>query len=120
MKDKKRRIGFVYAWKGLAAVFKTERNFRIHLTAGMAVILAGVYFQVSAVEWSLLLLVIGFVITAELFNTAIEKMIDYVKPDIHPDAGMIKDIAAGSVLASALIAAVIGLIIFLPKIYAFF
>ncbi len=120
MKDKKRRIGFIYAWNGLAAVFKTERNFRIHLIAAVLVIMAGVYFGVSPAKWGLLVLVIGLVLTAELFNTAVEKMIDYVKPDIHPAAGLIKDIAAGSVLLAALTAVAVGLIIFLPEIYAMF
>lgn len=120
MKGKKHRIGFIYAWNGLLAAAKTEKNLQIHLIAAVLVILAGFYFQVSAVEWMLLIAVTGFVLAAELANTAVEKMIDYFKPEIHPAAMFIKDIAASSVLIAAVTAAAIGLIIFVPKFYNFF
>lgn len=120
MRGKKHQIGFVYAWNGLVAAAKTEKNLQIHLIVAVLVVLAGFYFRVSVVEWTLLIIVIGFVLMAELTNTAIEKMIDYLKPEIHPVAMFIKDIAAGSVLIAAVTAVAIGIIVFIPKFIIFF
>ena len=119
LKDKKKAIGFSYAWNGMKHVLGTEKNFRIHLLAATLVIFFAFLFQLSQVEWGLIFLVIGFVLVSEMTNTAIEKLIDYLKPEIHPSAKIIKDIAAAAVLTSAIIAVIIGLIIFLPKIYNF-
>lgn len=120
LKDKKRTIGFSYAWNGIKHVIRTERNFRIHLSAAFLVILAGIIFQLSQIEWAVILLVIGIVIILEMTNSAIEKLIDYLKPEIHPKAKIIKDISAGAVLISAITAATVGLIIFIPKIILLF
>ncbi|WP_165767880.1 diacylglycerol kinase family protein [Virgibacillus indicus] len=116
MKDKKRTIGFSYAWNGIKHVIRTERNFRFHLMAAILVIIAGIVFHISHVEWSLVMIVIGLVLILEMINTAIEKLIDYLKPEINPAAKIIKDISAAAVLISAITAAAIGLIIFIPKI----
>ncbi|WP_188453625.1 diacylglycerol kinase family protein [Virgibacillus oceani] len=115
-KSKKRSIGFIYAWNGLANMIKSERNFQIHIFSAVIVIVIGFIVRLSTLEWSIVLLVIGFVLVTEMVNTAIEKIIDYLKPDIHPDAKMIKDVAAGAVLVSAIIAAIVGFLIFLPKL----
>lgn len=79
------------------------------------VILAGLVFRLAIIKWLMIIFAIGLVLITEMLNTAIEKMLDYLKPDIHPSAKMIKDIAAGAVLVSAIIAAVIGLIVFIPE-----
>ncbi|WP_240510198.1 diacylglycerol kinase family protein [Virgibacillus profundi] len=120
MKGKKRSIGFSFAWNGIKTAVKTERNFKSHILAAIFVCISGLFFQLSKIEWVVILLVIGLVLVTELINTAIEKMIDYLKPDIHPSAKAIKDIAAGAVLIAAITAVLIGLIIFIPKIYTLF
>ncbi len=116
LKDKRRRIGFSYAWNGIKEIYKTEYNFRIHLIAAVLAIVAGFTFHLSNMEWAIIVLVIGLVLMAELINSVIEKMIDYLKPEIHPSAKIIKDVAAGVVLITAIIALIVGLLIFLPKL----
>lgn len=113
----KGKIGFKHAINGLISVFKSEWNFRFHLFAGLVVIVLSFLLKLTLMEWALVILVIGMVLISELVNTVIEKLIDYLKPDIHPTAKYIKDAAAGAVLVSAICAAVLGSIIFLPKLY---
>jgi diacylglycerol kinase (ATP) len=84
------------------------------LIAAMAVIIAGIVLGITRTEWIMVVMCIGTVIAAELFNTAIEKLVDLVSPERHPVAGRVKDIAAGAVLICAVAAAIIGLIIFIP------
>jgi len=116
LKDKKRGIGFSFAWNGIMDAVRSERNFRIHLAFGLLAIFTGFLLRISRVEWALIVLVIGMVLVTELFNTAIEKVIDYLKPDIHPSAKFVKDVAAGTVLISAFAAVVIGCLIFIPRL----
>ena len=84
------------------------------MIAAMAVIIAGIVLGITRTEWIMVGMCIGTVIAAELFNTAIEKLVDLVSPERHPVAGRVKDIAAGAVLICAVAAAIIGLIIFIP------
>ncbi|MGP4107236.1 diacylglycerol kinase family protein [Virgibacillus sp. L01] len=116
----KRAIGFLHAWNGIKEVTKTERNFRIHLIATITVIIAGTIIHLTLIEWAILMLAIGLVLVAEATNAAVEKLIDYVKPEANPLAKTIKDVAASAVLLAALISLVVGLLIFLPKIYGLF
>lgn len=116
LKDKRRFIGFTFAWNGIKEVVKTEQNFQFHLIATALVISIGFGFKLTGVEWTIIVLIIGLVLVAEMINTVVERMIDYIKPDVHPQAGMIKDMAAGAVLVAAFIAVIIGCIIYLPKI----
>ncbi|WP_404453048.1 diacylglycerol kinase family protein [Virgibacillus necropolis] len=120
LEDKKKSIGFSFAWNGLIEMIKNERNFRIHVLATVIVVLMGVLITLSYLEWMIIILVIGIVLVAETTNTAVEKLIDYLKPDIHPSAKVIKDIAASAVLIAAIMAFVIGCIIFVPKLYSLF
>lgn len=120
MKDKKGRIGFRHALSGIKAVAVSEWNFRFHLATAILVIGAGFYFQLLPLEWTAVVIVIGFVLVTEVFNTVAEKMLDYLKPEFHPIAGFIKDAAAGGVLLSAITAVIVGLIIFLPKLIGLF
>lgn len=118
--NKKRGIGFRYAWRGIITVTKTERNMKFHLTATVIVLIFSWLLQLSPVEWTVIFLIIALVLTLEMVNTSIEKAMDHLAPDIHPAVGAVKDIAAGAVLVAALFSVIIGLIIFLPKIMAFF
>ncbi|ASN05197.1 diacylglycerol kinase family protein [Virgibacillus necropolis] len=114
---KRRSIGFSFAWNGLMEMIKSERNFRIHLIVTIIVITLGALVGLSHLEWMITTLVIGTVLVAETTNTAVEKLIDYLKPDIHPSAKVIKDIAAGAVLIAAITAFIIGCLLFIPKVY---
>lgn len=105
---------FTYALKGISIYISSKGNVRIHLLATASVIGMGVWLHVSMKQWILLLLAIGMVHTAELFNTAIEEMVNFVSPQQHPSAGKIKDLAAGAVLITAITAAIIGILIFIP------
>ncbi|WP_286164722.1 MULTISPECIES: diacylglycerol kinase family protein [Clostridia] len=116
MKDKKSVIGFSYAWEGIRFVIKSERNFRIHLFAAILVLIAGLILQISLIEWIIIVILIGMVLITEMLNTVVEQMIDYMKPEVHPAAKQIKDIAAGAVLIASMIAAIIGCLVFIPKI----
>lgn len=107
---------FYHAFAGIFATVRDERNIKIHLTVMILVIIFGVLTKISYTEWLICLLLFALVISLELVNTAIEAVVDLASPDIHPLAKKAKDCAAGAVLVSAIFAAVIGLIIFIPKL----
>ena len=108
---------FVYAFEGVMYFIKHEAQALIHLIAIVAVIGAGYWFNISLTEWIAVVFAIGIVISAEMLNTAIEKLTDMVSPQINEQAKIVKDLAAGAVLIASLTAFIIGLIIFLPKIW---
>lgn len=81
------------------------------------VILSGFFFSLTKMEWVSILFATGFVMTMEILNSAIETIIDYMRPEIHPQAKVIKDLAAGAVLVAAFVAALIGSLIFIPKLF---
>lgn len=110
------RDGFRFAGAGLLHVVLTQRNFRIHLLITLLVILLGSWLQIPRLSWALLALAIGYVLTAEIFNTAAEVLVDLTSPDYHPLARQVKDLAAGGVLLSAIVAVVIGLLILGPSL----
>lgn len=107
---------FGYAWQGIRSVFSTEANMKIHAGVAVLVIVAGFLMKISLVEWIAVMLCIGLVFSAEMFNTTIELLVDKISPQKDPVAGKVKDIAAGAVLIAACISVVVGVIIFLPKI----
>lgn len=104
------------ACHGLFYAFKTESNIRRHTFFSVITILLGFYFSISWVEWCICLLCICLVITAELFNTAIENILDILHPHYHPGIGMIKNVCASAVLLSSIGSFIIGTLVFLPKI----
>lgn len=93
---------------------------RIHLSLGLLVILAGVFFSISRMEWLFVLLCIAGMFTLELLNTAIEKTVDLVTDEYHPLAKVAKDLAAGAVLVYTVYSIIVGMIVFLPKVIDFF
>ena len=111
---------FKFAIQGIYEAIRTQLNMKIHAVAMVAVIIAGFYFRINSGEWIAIILCIGVVLTAELINTAIEYIVDFISPDHHVMAGKIKDLAAGAVLVISIAAAIIGTIIFLPKCMALF
>jgi diacylglycerol kinase len=106
-----------YALNGIAAAWKEQTNLKIQSVIAVIVIIAGFYFQIPSIEWIVLLLMIGIVISLELVNSALEEMVNLVTKERNPLAGRIKDIAAGAVLVFSVIAATVGVIIFWKYIF---
>ncbi|CAN5454386.1 hypothetical protein BH09BAC4_BH09BAC4_07000 [soil metagenome] len=102
---------FRFAGQGIIDLFRYENNAKVHLLLAILVIAAGVYLELSRTEWAIILTQIGLVWAAEAFNTAIEKLCDFVSPGLHPQIKAIKDMSSGAVLVLAITAVVIGLII---------
>lgn len=118
MKGRKKLINsFKYAFSGIFLSFKTERNMKIHFLVMFLVIVMGLLFKISTFEWIICILLFGLVISLELINTAIEKTVDLAMPKINENAKIAKDVSAGAVLISAICSAIIGLLIFIPKIF---
>lgn len=108
------RSAFGFAIRGFVSAVKTERNLQIHLCVAAVVMACGLFFRVALLEWAMLAIVISLVISAELFNTALERTLDRISPEYHPLTGQAKDVAAAAVLILSLGAVAVGLIIFLP------
>ena len=117
---KKRLESFKYAFAGIRGLFKTEPNAIIHLIAAVLAIGLGFYFSISITEWCFVIFAIVFVFIAEAFNTAIEHLTNLVSPEYNELAGKTKDAAAAAVLFAAIGAAIVGIIIFLPKMLQLF
>lgn len=116
MKPVKKEIkSFKHAFNGLFSAIKFELHLKFHVLATGVVLVCGFSFDVSATEWCVLLLCIGIVLSAELFNTAIEKWLDYTHPEQHKTVGFVKDVSAAAVLILSIVAAIIAGIIFIPK-----
>ncbi len=109
---------FSFAYAGIRHCFKTGLNFRVQLLMALLINLAAFLLKVSSSEWALLLICTALVLSLEMMNTAIEKLCDLYTKDFHPEIKIIKDIAAGTVLVSALLATVTGAVILLPKIFS--
>lgn len=113
---KARLLSFKFAFRGLGLLFREEHNAWIYLVVIAIVIPLCIIFRLSVTEWALICLSIGIVISAEIFNTVIERVSDKVSPEYDPVIGKIKDLGAAAVLVTAFVAAAVGLIIFLPKV----
>lgn len=111
---------FGYAFEGIFAGIRKERNMKIHCVAVIGVTAAGIVFHISALEWCICLVLFGMIMALELVNTAIEAVADLVTEEKRPLAKLAKDTAAGAVLIAALMAAAAGVIIFLPKLLQLF
>ena len=110
---------FGYAFEGILAGIRGERNMKIHCFAAVCVVVAGVLFHISVTEWCICLVLFGLILSLELVNTAIEAVVDLVTEDKKPLAKLAKDTAAGAVLIAAVMAAMAGLLIFVPKLISF-
>lgn len=105
-----------YALRGLGYALSHEKNFQNQIAVSVLVIVAMLYLQVTRSEAVVLFLVILGVLVMELLNTVMERVVDILKPKVHPYARLIKDLMAASVLISSIFALVIGFIIFIPYI----
>lgn len=119
-KTRNLRESFSYALQGVLHCITHERNIRIHLSAaGLALLLAW-FLRLSGTEFAILFLTIGFVISVEMVNTAVENAVDLFSPNFHPLARVVKDVTAGAVLFACTIAVAVGLILFVPKLWDIF
>ncbi|MCE2612295.1 diacylglycerol kinase family protein [Flavobacteriaceae bacterium D16] len=115
LKNRIKSIGF--ALRGVLVLIRTERSIKIQLFIALLITAAGFYYNISATEWILQTLAIALVLGIEGLNTAVEKIADYIQPRYDQKIGFIKDVAAGAVMLVAIGAAIIGLIIYIPKVF---
>jgi diacylglycerol kinase (ATP) len=115
---RRRRCSFGWAFRGLGLSFRSQENMRIHFLATVLVAGLGLWLGLARWEWCAVMGAFALVWMAEIFNTAIEALVDLLSPERRPLAGKVKDLAAGAVLAAALGAAAIGAFIFVPRLWA--
>ncbi|KKR78944.1 MAG: hypothetical protein UU24_C0021G0013 [Candidatus Nomurabacteria bacterium GW2011_GWA2_40_9] len=106
-----------HAWRGIGILVKTTHNFWFQIFFALLAVYLGFILCISTTEWLFIVLTIGIVFVTEALNTAFEIDIDLTSPEYHPYARDTKDVAAGAVLISVFVAILVGLIIFLPKIF---
>lgn len=112
-----RARSFIYAFRGIGKLYKHTPNALIHLAFTIGVVVAGFLFKISLSEWFTIILCIGAVTAAEAINSSIESLADKISTEKDPLIGNAKDLAAGAVLILAICSAIIGLLIFIPKIF---
>lgn len=117
---RKKFPGFKHAFHGIRLLLRYEHNVRLHCLIGIYTVLAGFLLNISATEWMAVVIVCGCVLAAEALNTAVEQLADVVSPEYSEAIKKVKDLAAGGVLFMAVAAAIVGLIIFLPKLIDLF
>ena len=113
---KKRLLSFKYALNGIVYLYKTQPNLWIHTVVMLVAICLNIFLKISGTEWAIILIVMAMVLVSEIFNTAIELIIDFISPEFNKKAGIIKDIAAGAVLLTVFLAVILGFIIYVPYI----
>ena len=106
------RKSFLFAIQGFRTAVTTERNIKVMLAAGALAVAAGVVVGLDPLSWAVVLLCCAVVIMAELFNTAIETVVDLVSPEFHPLAGRAKDIAAAAVWFLSFVVAIVGVLVY--------
>ena len=118
---KKRINSFRCAFQGISSLFKETPNFLIQLAGAIVALVMGLFFRISNVEWLILVLLIGCILSLEAINSALENLSDYAcKKEIHPTIKKVKDLSAAAVLIMAMAALVVGVTIFLPRIVLLF
>jgi len=112
---------FVFAFSGIGKAIRKERNLKIHLFFSLAVILAGLFFKISQIEWLVVIFIIAAVLSAELFNCAIEEVSNLVRDENNLSfkaTKFIRDVSAGAVLILSIAAVILGLLVFLPRLFS--
>lgn len=115
LKNRIKSVGF--ALRGALLLIRTEASIKIQVGLAILVTAAGFYYQISNMEWILQVLAISLVVGIEGANTAIEKICDFVHPEFDKRIGFIKDVSAGAVMLVSIGAIIVGLIIYLPKVF---
>jgi len=116
-RNRVRSVGF--ALKGAFLLITTEASIKVQVFIGLIMTAMGFYFEISSIEWILQIFAIGMVMGIEGLNTAVEKIADFIQPEFDERIGFIKDIAAGAVMIVSIAASIVGLIIYIPKIFNF-
>ncbi|ADB37237.1 diacylglycerol kinase family protein [Spirosoma linguale] len=111
---------FRFAGQGILDLFRFENNAKVHLLVAGVVVIAGFALSLSRIEWAIIITQIGLVWAAEAFNTAIEKLCDFVSHGLHPQIKAIKDLSSGAVLILTITAVLAGLIIIGSHLLAIF
>jgi len=112
---------FGFAFSGIWQAIKKERNIKIHLTFTILVILVGLYFNIAKVEWLALIIIISLVLAAEIMNSSIEELCNLLKEKLNlefSETTLIRNFSAGAVLILALASVILGLLIFLPRLFS--
>ncbi len=124
MKSTKKSSSFIasfsYAFQGLKYFFSHEVKSKIHFFAMLVCISFGFFFNINFVEWLIILICFSMVFVAEIFNTAIETLCDFIFPDYHLKIKTVKDLVAAAVLMASIFSFIISILIFLPKIFKYF
>jgi len=110
-------MSFKYAIEGILKTIKDERNIKIHILAVIIVIIMGILYDISKIEWIICIILFGLVISSEIINTSIERTVDLITKEENKLAKQAKDAAAGAVLVNAIISMIIAGIIWIPKIF---
>lgn len=113
----RRILSFKYAFAGLLIALKEEPNLKTHFLIALVVIAIAAFLKISILDWVIIIFLIGFVISVELTNTAIEAVVDAFTNKEHPGAKLAKDISAGAVLVAAITSAIVGVLMFWPYIW---
>lgn len=116
MKNRNLTDSFNNAINGIAYTIRTERNMKIHMVAAIAVLILSLFFKLTRAEFLVICITVAVVIICELFNTAVEVLVDIIVDVYHPKAGIVKDVAAGAVLVSAFLALIVGYFIFFDRV----
>ena len=111
-----RAKSFGYAWSGIKSLLRTEHNSRIHLAFTIIVVVLGIVLKISRFEFITLFIVMALVWICEIFNTCVEKTMDFISLEQHPQIKLVKDLAAAAVLIMAITAVIVGCFIFIPKL----
>jgi diacylglycerol kinase len=111
---------FGWAFNGLKDCILHEKNFRIQYIIALLIVIAGIFFSISALEWMIILICFAVVLSFEIINSAIEKLCDLVSPEFNLTIKKVKDMSASAVLLAAIISFIVGCIIFLPRIFLLF
>lgn len=115
---KKRLKSFVFAARGIRYFFVTQPHAKIHAVLALVAVGFGWALDISKSDWLAIVLSIGLVLVAEATNTALEELVNFVSPNYHKQAGIVKDVAAGAVLLAAIVAFVVGLLVFIPPLFS--
>jgi diacylglycerol kinase len=111
---------FQYAFAGIWHTLKTQRNAQIHVFIAAAILILGLFLNLSLIEWAILALTTGFVLVTEMLNTVAEAAMDYATTEFNPQVKIIKDVAAGAVLTAAITAVIVGVLILGPPLVKWF
>ena len=115
---RKRLKSFGFAARGIRFFFVTQPHAKIHTVLAIVAVVCGWGLNISKGDWLAVILAIGLVLVAEATNTALEELVNFVSPNYHKQAGIVKDVAAGAVLLAAIVAFVVGLLVFIPPLVA--